>query len=108
MIRVKRIPHAWRIEDNGSLTLRPGSDGWPSKELAEASHALEQLAQIYMRDPDYNQPSEFLYGIKQDDGHVSTSKTQSRAHLLTFPSYPIRAAFMKENADLLKLARPLL
>ena len=86
--------------------------GYPSQELADASEALRRL--LFLRDyynegwqPDW-QDDEWKYFIENYRGRIDSEQTCGNGRVLAFKTKEIRDKFMKEQNELLEIAKPLL
>lgn len=87
---------------------------FPSEEEAEASIALAQLCQLRDRynggwKPDWGRESgEFKHCINIENGKITTNIWRTTQHVLAFKTGKLRDEFMKNFADLIEKAKPLL
>lgn len=87
---------------------------WPTLEEAEASIALAQLCQLRDRynggwKPDWGKESgEFKHCINIECGKITTNRWNTTQHVLAFKTPELRDEFMKNFADLIEKAKPLL
>jgi hypothetical protein len=86
--------------------------GYPSQELANAAEALRRL--LFLRDY-YNkgwQPNweddEWKYFIEYYRGELEVNRTCGNSRVLHFKSRDIAKKFLKEQKELLEIAKPLL
>ena len=86
--------------------------GYPSQKLADAAEALRRL--LFLRDY-YNegwQPNweddEWKYFIEYYRGELEVSRTCGNSRVLHFKSRDIAKRFLKEQKELLEIAKPLL
>lgn len=84
----------------------------PSKELADATMALLKL--LFLRDyynkgwqPDWTDDT-WKYIIENYRGEIETERTCGNGKILAFKSKEIRDKFLKEQRELLEIAKPLL
>ena len=85
---------------------------WPTREEAEASIALAQLCQLRDRynggwKPDWSSFSE-KHCIRIHENIPSMDVCFHWGHVLVFPTKELRDEFMKNFADLIEKAKPLL
>lgn len=86
--------------------------GYPSQKLADAAEALRRL--LFLRDY-YNegwQPNweddEWKYFIEYYRGELEVNRTCGNSRVLHFKSRDIAKRFLKEQKELLEIAKPLL
>lgn len=86
--------------------------GYPSQKLADAAEALRRL--LFLRDC-YNegwQPNweddEWKYFIEYYRGELEVNRTCGNSRVLHFKSRDIAKRFLKEQKELLEIAKPLL
>lgn len=87
---------------------------WPTREEAEASIALAQLCQLRDRynggwKPNWGRESrEFKHCINIEWGKITSNIWSTTQHVLAFKTPELRDEFMKNFADLIEKAKPLL
>lgn len=87
--------------------------GYPTQELADASEALRRL--LFLRDyynegwqPDWKKEREMKYVIYNDSNKLATIQSYTMSFILAFKEGNIRSKFLKEQRELLEIAKPLL
>ena len=85
---------------------------WPTIELAEASLALSQLAQLrdYVNGdwkPDWSE-CDFKYILEVFENKISRDYYQGMQHFLAFKDSETRDGFLEAYRDLIEIAKPLL
>ena len=87
--------------------------GYPTQELADASEALRRL--LFLRDyynegwqPDWKKEREMKYVIYNDRNKLATIQSYTMSFILAFKEGNIRSKFLKEQRELLEIAKPLL
>ena len=88
--------------------------GYPTQKLADASEALRRL--LFLRDyynegwqPDWsNKMGEWKFCIVTYENRLNKDTTFSVGRILTFKTEEIRDKFLKEQKELLEIAKPLL
>jgi hypothetical protein len=86
---------------------------WPTLEEAEASIALAQLCQLRDRynggwKPDWADGGHFKYCINFEADEIEGNPWSTMRHVLAFKTRELRNEFMKNFADLIEKAKPLL
>lgn len=99
---------------NGNYYYLPDSLEVPSEELVDATEALFKL--LFLRDyynegwqPDWsNKMGEWKFCIVTYENRLNKDTTFSVGRILTFKTEEIRDKFLKEQKELLEIAKPLL
>ena len=100
-------------DDSGGLLLDPcNKNVWPTKELAEASLALSQLAQLrdYVNDgwkPNWT-VDYYKYCITIAEDKVGKQSWYYVQYFLAFKDSETRDGFLEAYRDLIEIAKPLL
>lgn len=86
---------------------------WPTEAEAEASIALAQLCQLRDRynggwKPDWADGGHFKYCINFEADEIEGNPWSAMRHVLAFKTRELRNEFMKNFADLIEKAKPLL
>ena len=113
---VPTFEEAWtgtdRIYEPKSEYDKEDFGGYPSQELANAAEALRRL--LFLRDY-YNEGwkpnwenDEWKYFIEHYKGELDVNRTCGKSIVLTFKSIGIAKKFLKEQKELLEIAKPLL
>jgi hypothetical protein len=123
----KGLPRSWKelnnvsgyyVTDTAGLkaysfaTCKTNRNTWPTLEEAEASIALAQLCQLRDRynggwKPDWNAEAK-KYVIYRSIEGISGASYFTLPHVLAFKTPELRDEFMKNFADLIEKAKPLL
>ena len=87
--------------------------GYPSQELANAAESLRRL--LFLRDyynegwqPNWKKEREMKYVIYNDSNRLATIQSYTMSFILSFKEGNVRNKFLKEQKELLEIAKPLL
>ena len=105
-----------RARDKGGYYYLPKDLAVPSKELADATIALLKL--LFLRDyyndgwqPDWSKKNKMHFCIRVRNNKITTNSDSDINEfntVLVFRDYTIRDKFLKEQKELLEIAKPLL
>ena len=101
------------VEEASGKAVSHNKGIFPTKEEAEASIALAQLCQLRDRynggwKPDWDAKVQEKYCIDFDSRGIYGSTWLTRRHVLCFKTRELRDEFIKNFADLIEKAKPLL